>query len=93
MSKKMQVYLALIGAILSTVSNIPQVYKVRKMNTTSDLHSYTIILHFFSAIVWSVYGFILELYILGIESGFVAFLNLLIICAIVRDRYISPEKT
>ena len=85
----MDAYLALIGAVLSTVSSIPQVYKVRTRNSTNDLHSCTIVLHFFSSIVWSVYGFLLHLYILGIEAGIVAFLNFLILCAIVRDRYIS----
>ena len=87
----MDAYLALIGAVLSTVSNLPQVYKVRTKNSTNDLHSYTIIMHFFSSIIWSMYGFLLELYILGIEASIVAFLNFLILCAIVRDRYISED--
>ena len=29
------------GAILSTISNIPQCYKVRNANTTNDIHSYS----------------------------------------------------
>ena len=41
-----------------------------------------------SAGIWSAYGFYLELYILGVESMFVAFLNLLILFAIFRDRCI-----
>lgn len=89
----MLTYLALIGAFLSMVSNIPQVYKIRVKNSTNDLHSYTVLLHFFSAVVWSAYGFLLKLYVLGIESGIVAFLNFLIFCAIVRDRYISEIET
>lgn len=87
----MLIYLALLGACSSMISNIPQVYKVRNKNSTNDLHPCTIILHLFSAIIWSVYGFLLDLYILGIESAIVAFLYIIILCAIIRDRYISPS--
>ena len=80
--------LGTIGAILSTISDIPQCYKVRKVDTTNDIHSYSIVIHMLAAGVWSAYGFVLELYILGIESMFVAFLNLLILVAIFRDRCI-----
>ena len=85
------VYLAAVGAILSMISNIPQVIKVRHPQTTKDLHAYTIMMHFLSAVVWSMYGGFLGLYILAVESGIVAFLNILIMSAIVRDRYISPN--
>ena len=83
--------LATVGAILSTVSNIPQCYKVRRLHTTNDIHSYSIVIHMISASVWSAYGFYLELYILGIESMFVAFLNCLILMAIFRDRCIYND--
>lgn len=89
----MYVYLALVGACLSMISNIPQVFKVRNRNSTNDLHACTIILHLFSAIIWSIYGFLLDLYVLGIESGIVAVLYVIILCAIIRDRYISPPDT
>ena len=79
--------LAFTGAILSTVSNIPQAWKVRKSHTTADLHSWTFIIHLLAAVTWSLYGFLLELYILGIESAIVAMLNALIILAIARDRW------
>ena len=79
------------GAILSTISNIPQCYKVRNANTTNDIHSYSVVIHMLSAGIWSAYGFYLELYILGVESMFVAFLNLLILFAIFRDRCIYSK--
>ena len=80
------------GAILSTISNIPQCYKVRNANTTNDIHSYSVVIHMLSAGIWSAYGFYLELYILGVESMFVAFLYLLILFAIFRDRCIYSNN-
>jgi MtN3 and saliva related transmembrane protein len=83
---------ATIGAILSMVSNIPQVYKVRTPNSTMDLHSYTVTLHFLSAFIWSVYGFMLNLYVLAIESGICGLLHLLILLAMYRDGNLCFNK-
>lgn len=86
--------LAAVGALISMISNIPQVWKVRKPKTTDDLHVYSVILHFISAVLWSTYGFILQLYILGFESGIVSLLNACILLAIYRDRHIkNPINT
>ena len=85
--------LASIGAFLSMVSNIPQVWKVRKLHTTDDLHSYSILIHVFAACLWSIYGFMLDLYILGGESLVVCLLWVLIGLAIVRDRFFFPKNT
>ena len=79
--------LGIVGSILALLANIPQVYSVRKSNTTHDIHPLTVIIHILSAIVWSMYGFVQNLYILGVESGAVAFLNVLILLAIIRDKY------
>lgn len=84
--------LASVGAILSMVSNIPQVYKVRTLYSTSDIHSYSIILHLLSAATWCAYGFSLQLMILGIESGICALLYILILFAIIRDRCIYIKR-
>lgn len=79
---------ATCGALISMLSNIPQVWKVRKMYTTADLHSWTVIMHLVSAILWCTYGFLLNLYILASEAGIVALLNMVILIAIIRDRCI-----
>lgn len=79
---------ATCGALISMLSNVPQVWKVRKMYTTADLHSWSVIMHLVSAILWCVYGLMLKLYILGSEAGIVALLNLVILVAIIRDRCI-----
>lgn len=84
--------LASIGAFLSMISNVPQAWKVRKMHTTDDLHSYSILIHVIAACLWSVYGFMLHLYILGGESLVVCLLWVLIGLAIVRDRYLFPKN-
>lgn len=80
--------LASCGAIMSMLSNVPQVWKVRTRYSTADLHSWSVVMHLVAASMWSVYGFMLELYILGIESGIVGLLNLAILMAIIRDRCI-----
>lgn len=90
----MEVYvLALLASILSTVGTIPQAWKVRNLNSTNDLHSWSICIGLMSCILWSAYGFMLELHILGIESGIVGLLYAYILCAIVRDRYINIDDT
>lgn len=90
-------YISIIGftgSFLSLIANIPQVYRVRKSNSTKDIHPYTVVIHIVSAIVWSTYGFLLHLPILGIESAIVAFLNILIFLAIIRDKYFCyPHDT
>ena len=83
--------IATAGAVLSMVSNIPQVYKVY-YGTTDDLHVYSVILHLLSAGLWSYYGLLLNLYILAVESGICCFLNFLILLAIVRDRGIKVHR-
>lgn len=83
--------LASVGAILSTVSNIPQVWKVRNRYSTDDLHALSVIIHMVAALTWSLYGFMLNLYILGIESFIVFLLHCVIMTAIIRDRYICPN--
>jgi len=79
---------ALLAAIAAMISNIPQAWKVRHPNSTNDLHSWTVSIGLVSCILWSTYGFMLELYILGVESGIVGLLYLYILGAIVRDRYV-----
>jgi len=79
--------LASVGATLSTVSNVPQAWKVRKNFSTDDLHSYSIVIHMVAALTWSLYGFMLDLYILGVESFIVFLLHTIILLAIIRDRW------
>lgn len=88
----MEVILATVGAILSMVSNVPQIYKVRRANSTNDLHSYTVMMHLLSCTVWSMYGYLLNLYILGVESAICGILNVLILLAMYRDGNLCSQK-
>ena len=78
-------YLALCGAIASTVANIPQVVKIRRPNSTSDLHACTIIIHTVGSLVWAVYAYLLDLYIMLVECIIVFLLNAIILFAMYRD--------
>lgn len=77
--------LGLVAAILSSVAAAPQLYKVMTPNTTQDLSFWTILIHFIAAILWAVYGFLIESFILFIECILVALLYVLILLAMFRD--------
>lgn len=85
--------LSLVASALSLISNIPQAWKIRKPNSTQGLNSWSISIHLVSSVLWSIYGFMLNLYILGIESGIVGLLYMIILCAIARDRYYPKPNT
>ena len=82
-------FLASVGAVPSMVSSIPQAWKVRNLHlqtTFTQDHR----LAYASRVGWSLYGFYLELYILGVESFIVFIINTIIIFAILRDRWRFP---
>lgn len=79
--------LASVGAFLSIISNIPQVLKVVPINSTNSIHPVSVTIHMIGALVWSIYGALLNLYILAGESFLVFLLWLMILVACVRDRY------
>jgi len=77
--------LGLAAAILSSVAAAPQLYKVMTPNSTKDLSFWTILIHFIAAILWAVYGFLIQSIILFIECILVALLYVLILLAMFRD--------
>ena len=82
--------LATTGAILSVSSNLPQVYRVwknPKKRSTDDISSLSTCIHILSASCWSAYGFYLNLWILGVESFIVFLCYLLILVAMIKDRW------
>jgi uncharacterized protein with PQ loop repeat len=82
----MEQVVGVVAAILSTVAGIPQLIAVYKPHTTNHLSIKTQCLHFFSAILWCVYGVLIHSNILAIECLIVTCIYFFIICAIVRDR-------
>jgi len=77
--------LGVVAAILSSVAAAPQLCKVMAPNSTKDLSFWTILIHFIAAILWAVYGFLIESFILFIECILVALLYVLILLAMFRD--------
>lgn len=81
-----------VGSILSIVANLPQLWHVRNSNTTKDLDVRTTLISMCSGGVWSAYGFLNGLLLLGGESAFVGCIHFLILCAILRDEYYCSKE-
>lgn len=67
------------GAFLSSVTFIPQVYKVWKTKSVNDLSLAMMLIVFTSTIVWLVYAFALMLWPVILANGIICFLSTLII--------------
>ena len=67
------------GAFLSSVTFIPQVYKVLKTKSVNDLSLTMMLIVFTSTIVWLVYAFALMLWPVILANGIICFLSTLII--------------
>lgn len=68
-----------VGAFLSSVTLIPQVYKVWKTKSVNDLSLNMMLIVFTSTIVWLVYAFALMLWPVILANGIICFLSLLLI--------------
>jgi len=77
--------IGIIAAILSTVASLPQLKKVMKRHTTADLSWLTQVTQCLAALLWSLYGYLIDSYILVIECCIVALIHFLILVAIFRD--------
>lgn len=67
------------GSLLSSLTFIPQVYKVWKTRRTQDLSLTMMLIVFTSTIVWVVYGIGLMLWPVIICNSFICLLSLLLI--------------
>ncbi|MFY0652584.1 MAG: hypothetical protein JXQ96_11150 [Cyclobacteriaceae bacterium] len=65
-----------IGAILSSITFIPQVWKAWKTKSVKDLSTYMLMIVFVSTIVWLIYGFSLLLWPVILANTFVMALSL-----------------
>ncbi len=68
-----------VGAFLSSVTLIPQVYKVWKTKSVNDLSLNMMLIVFTSTIVWLVYAFALMLWPVILANGIICFLSALLI--------------
>ncbi len=69
----------LVGAFLSAVTFMPQVYKVWKSKSVNDLSLTMIFIVFISTIIWLVYAIALMLWPVIIANSIVCFLSILLI--------------
>ena len=69
----------LVGAFLSSVTFIPQVYKVWKTKSVNDLSLAMMLIVFTSTIIWLVYGIALMLWPVILANFIIGFLSALLI--------------
>ena len=67
------------GAFLSSVTFIPQVYKVWKTKSVNDLSLTMLLIVFTSTIVWLVYAIALMLWPVILANGIICLLSTLLI--------------
>ncbi len=67
------------GAFLSSVTFIPQVYKVWKTRSVNDLSLAMMLIVFTSTLIWLVYGIALNLWPVILANSIICFLSLLLI--------------
>jgi MtN3 and saliva related transmembrane protein len=67
------------AAFLSSITSMPQVYKVWKTISVGDLSLAMMLIVFSSTLVWLVYGVKLNLWPVIICNGIIAILSLLLI--------------
>ena len=67
------------GAFLSSVTFIPQVYKVWQTKSVNDLSLTMMVIVFTSTIIWLIYGIALNLWPVILANGIICLLSLLLI--------------
>ncbi len=67
------------GAFLSSVTFIPQVYKVWQTKSVNDLSLTMMLIVFTSTLIWLVYGIALDLWPVILANSIICFLSLLLI--------------
>ena len=68
-----------IGAFLSSVTFIPQVYRVWKTKSANDLSMTMMIIVFTSTLIWLIYGVSLMLWPVILANAVIAVLSLMLI--------------
>lgn len=67
------------GALLSSITFVPQVYKTWQTKSAGDLSLLMMLIVFTSTIIWLVYGIALDLWPVILANGFICFLSGLLI--------------
>ena len=67
------------GAVLSSITFVPQVYKVWTSKSVRDLSLTMMLIVFTSTIIWLIYGVALNLWPVILANGFICVLSVLLI--------------
>lgn len=67
------------GALLSSITFVPQVYKVWTSRSVRDLSLTMMLIVFTSTIIWLIYGVALNLWPVILANGFICILSVLLI--------------
>jgi MtN3 and saliva related transmembrane protein len=67
------------GALLSSLTFVPQVYKVWTSKSVRDLSLTMMLIVFTSTIIWLIYGVALDLWPVILANGFICVLSMLLI--------------
>ncbi|HNP08290.1 MAG TPA: SemiSWEET family transporter [Cyclobacteriaceae bacterium] len=67
------------GALLSSITFVPQVYKVWTSKSVRDLSLTMMLIVFTSTIIWLIYGVALNLWPVILANGFICVLSVLLI--------------
>ncbi|MFT6827243.1 MAG: MtN3 and saliva related transmembrane protein [Roseivirga sp.] len=71
--------MGLLGALLSSITFIPQVVRTWQIKSAGDLSMGMLLIVFSSTIVWLVYGIALDLLPVIIANGIISILSLVLI--------------
>ncbi|MFT6970939.1 MAG: MtN3 and saliva related transmembrane protein [Roseivirga sp.] len=71
--------IGLLGALLSSITFIPQVVRTWQIKSAGDLSMGMLLIVFTSTIVWLIYGFALNLLPVIIANGIIFLLSLILI--------------
>lgn len=67
------------GALLSSLTFVPQVYKVWKSRSARDLSLTMMVIVFTSTLIWLIYGFALNLWPVILANSFICVLSIMLI--------------
>jgi MtN3 and saliva related transmembrane protein len=82
-----------VGAFLTSVTFVPQVYKVWKSRSANDLSLTMMLIVVTSTITWLIYAIALTLWPVILANGIVLFLSLVLIYFKLTFKKSIPEKT
>lgn len=72
-------YVGLLGAFLTSITFIPQVYKAWQTRSVGDLSTWMVVIVVISAMVWLVYALYLELMPVIIANSIILVLAMLLL--------------